>query len=127
MNRKKILLVDDSATTLMMERFIFRNDPYDLVTAADGVDAIDKAVTHRPDLILLDVSMPRMGGIEACRRLRAQEETRSTPIIIVTNRGEAASVQNEWSCGCDDFVMKPINAVELLAKVRSLLAKGARA
>jgi DNA-binding response OmpR family regulator len=121
MYRKKILLVDDSATILLMEKFIFRNDPYDVVTAGDGVEAIEKAVEHRPDLILLDLTMPRLDGLETCRQLRAREQTRAIPVIIVANRGEAATVQQGWDCGCDGFVMKPINAVELLTKVRSLL------
>ena len=127
MYRKKILLVDDSATILLMEKFIFRSHPYDIVTASDGVEAIEKAVEHRPDLILLDMTMPRLNGVETCRELRAREETRAIPLIIVANRGEAAAVQQGWDCGCDGFVMKPINAVDLLTKVRLLLGNGAPA
>ena len=125
MYRKKILLVDDSATILLMEKFIFRNDPYEVVTAGDGVEAIEKAVEHRPDLILLDLTMPRLDGLETCRQLRAKEQTRTIPVIIIANRYEAAAVQHGWDCGCDGFVMKPINAVELLTKVRSLLGDAA--
>lgn len=66
MNRKKILLVDDSSTILMMEKFILRNGPYDLVTATNGEEGVRKASEHLPDLILLDVIMPKMGGFEAC-------------------------------------------------------------
>ena len=127
MSRKKILLVDDSATILLMEKFIFRNDPYELFTANDGIDAIEKALAHHPDLILLDLTMPRLDGLQTCRELRTKEETRAIPVIIVANRGEAAAVQQGWDCGCDGFVMKPINAVELLTKVRSLLGDGAAA
>lgn len=127
MYRKKILLVDDSATILLMEKFIFRNDPYDIVTASDGVEAIERAVEHRPDLILLDMTMPRLDGLETCRQLRAKEQTRAIPVIIIANRGEAAAAQGGWDCDCAGFVMKPINAVELLTKVRSLLGNGAAA
>jgi CheY-like chemotaxis protein len=127
MYRKKILLVDDSATILVMEKFIFRNDPYEIVTAADGVEAIEKAVEHRPDLILLDLTMPRLDGLETCRQLRAKEQTRATPVIIIANRYEAEAVRQSLDCGCDGFVMKPINALELLTKVRSLLGDGAAA
>jgi CheY-like chemotaxis protein len=127
MYRKKILLVDDSATILIMEKFIFRNDPYEIVTAADGVEAIEKAVEHRPDLILLDLTMPRLDGMETCRQLRAKEQTRATPVIIVANRYEADAVRQDLNCGCNGFVMKPINALELLTKVRSLLGDGAAA
>ena len=122
MPRKKILLVDDSSTILMMEKFILRNDPYVLVTASDGEDAVRKAESERPDLILLDVIMPRMSGFEACRLIRDNEALQHIPIIMVTTRGEAANVETGWMVGCTDYITKPINAVELLAKVRSFLS-----
>ena len=123
MKRKKILLVDDSNTILMMEKFILRNDPYELVSASNGEEAVLKATEHQPDLILLDVIMPKMGGFEACRLIRENEATRSIPVIMVTTRGEAANVETGWANGCTDYVTKPINAVELLAKVRSILGE----
>ena len=125
MKRKKILLVDDSSTILMMEKFILRNHAYDIVTAADGEEGVRRALEHRPDLILLDVVMPKMGGFEACRQLRANEITRATPIIMVTTRGEAANVEAGWTAGCSDYITKPINGIELLAKVRNFLSDGA--
>ena len=121
MHRKKILLADDSSTILMMEKFILRNDPYILITASNGEEAIVKAVSEQPDLILLDVVMPRMGGFEACRFIRDNEASKH----MVTTRGEATNVETGWLSGCTDYVTKPINAVELLAKVRSLLADDA--
>jgi DNA-binding response OmpR family regulator len=122
MPRKKILLVDDSSTILMMEKFILRNDPYVIVTASNGEEAVRKAEAERPDLILLDVIMPRMSGFEACRLIRDNEALRNVPIVMVTTRGEAANVETGWMSGCTDYVTKPINAVELISKVRSLLA-----
>jgi DNA-binding response OmpR family regulator len=121
MKRKKILLVDDSNTILMMEKFILKNGPYDLVTASNGEEAVSKASEHIPDLILLDVIMPKMGGFDACRLIRNNEATRNIPIIMVTTRGEAANVEAGWANGCTDYVTKPINTIELLAKVRSFL------
>ena len=121
MKRKKILLVDDSSTILMMEKFILRNGPYDILTAGDGEECIRQALAHRPDLILLDVVMPKMGGFDACRRLRELDETRHTPVIMVTTRGEAINVEAGWVAGCNDYVTKPINGIELLAKVRNFL------
>ncbi len=122
MHRKKILLVDDSSTILMMEKFILRNDPYVLITASNGEEAVQKAISERPDLILLDVVMPRMSGFEACRLIRDHEAAKDIPIIMVTTRGEAQNVETGWVVGCTDYVTKPINATELLAKVRSLLS-----
>jgi DNA-binding response OmpR family regulator len=121
MNRKKILLVDDSNTILMMEKFILKNGPYDLVTASNGEEAVSKASEHIPDLILLDVIMPKMGGFDACRLIRSNEATSAIPIIMVTTRGEAANVEAGWANGCTDYVTKPINTIELLAKVRNFL------
>ncbi len=125
MSRKKILLVDDSSTILMMEKFILRNDPYIIITASDGEEAVEKAASEQPDLILLDVIMPRMSGFEACRLIRDDDALRHIPIIMVTTRGEAANVETGWVVGCTDYLTKPINAVELLTKVRSLLSDDA--
>jgi DNA-binding response OmpR family regulator len=121
MNRKKILLVDDSSTILMMEKFILRNGPYEILTATNGEEGVLKAAEQMPDLILLDVIMPKMGGFEACRLLRSTRATSTIPIIMVTTRGEAANVEAGWANGCTDYVTKPINAIELLAKVRNFL------
>ena len=121
MNRKKILLVDDSNTILMMEKFILRNGPYEILTATNGEEGVLKAAELMPDLILLDVIMPKMGGFEACRLLRTTRATSEIPIIMVTTRGEAANVEAGWANGCTDYVTKPINSIELLAKVRSFL------
>jgi DNA-binding response OmpR family regulator len=125
MTRKKILLVDDSSTILMMEKFILRNGPYDLVTANNGEEGVRKATEHLPDLILLDVIMPKMGGFEACKLIRSTESTSQIPIIMVTTRGEAANVEAGWANGCTDYVTKPINSIELLAKVRNFLGDAA--
>ena len=123
MVRKKILLVDDSSTVLLMERMILSKSQYDVVTAKDGVEGIEKAVAERPDLILMDVVMPRMDGFEACRKLREQDDTKAIPVIMVSTRGELASVETGYAAGCNEYVTKPINGLELLAKVRSCLGQ----
>jgi DNA-binding response OmpR family regulator len=123
MSRKKILLVDDSATVLMMERTILMKGQYEVVTASDGEQGVAKALEERPDLILLDVIMPRMNGFEACRRIREQEATKSTPIIMVTTRGEEPNVEMGFQAGCSDYVTKPINALELMTKLKALLGE----
>lgn len=119
--KKKVLLVDDSSTTLFMEKMVLEGEPVDLVTAGDGHEAVSKALEERPDLILLDVVMPNMDGFEACRALRAREETRGIPIILVTTRGEEAHMETGFAAGCNDYVTKPINTTELLTKVRNFL------
>src|SRR5215212_4677874 len=123
MLRRKILLVDDSATVLMMERMILTKFAYELVTASNGEEAVAMALAERPDLILMDVVMPNMNGFDACRRLREHEVMRATPIIMVTTRGEVQNVESGFESGCTDYVTKPINSVELLTKVRNYLGE----
>jgi len=115
------MLVDDSATILMMERMILSKGPYDLVVAKDGQEAVERAPVERPDLILLDVMMPRLSGLDACRQLRRHELTSRTPIIMVTTRGELENIETAFENGCNDYVTKPINGVELLTKIRNFL------
>ncbi len=121
--RKKILIVDDSKTTLFMESMILRKGPYDLVTAMNGQQAVDKALEERPDLILMDVVMPRMTGFQACRALRERPETKGIPVILVTTRGEQENIEAGFASGCSDYVTKPIDGVELLAKVRNYVGE----
>lgn len=123
MMRKKILLVDDAETILMMERMILNKAGYELITAKDGQEAVIKAVAERPDLILMDVVMPKMNGFEACKQLRGQDTTKAIPIIMVTTRGEAESVESGFESGCDDYITKPINGLEVLSKVKSALGE----
>jgi CheY-like chemotaxis protein len=119
--RKKILLVDDSRIVLRVEQLILSRGPYDLVMARDGSEALEQAKTERPDLILMDLVMPRMNGLEAVRRLRANEATKLIPVIMVTTLGEADSMEAGFESGCSDYVTKPIEATLLLAKVRDHL------
>jgi DNA-binding response OmpR family regulator len=121
--KKKILLVDDSQTVLLMEKMILSKGPYAVITATDGEDAVRKAAIEQPDLILLDVIMPKMNGFEACQKLREHEATRTTPIIMVTTRGEETNVETGYSSGCSDYITKPINGPELLAKLRGFLGE----
>ncbi|MFN7972917.1 MAG: response regulator [Acidobacteriota bacterium] len=119
---KRILLVDDAETILMMEKMILA-DHYDVVTAANGQEAVQKTLSDKPDLVLMDVMMPKMTGIEACRALQKNPATSGTPVIIVTTRSDSQSVQEALLAGCIDYVTKPVDGVELLAKVRNVLGE----
>ncbi len=118
MERKKILLVDDSKTSLFLERMILKKGPYELLTACDGEEAVGIARAARPDLILMDVMMPKMTGFEAVHELRKTEATKQIPVIMVTTRGEGENVETGFAQGCNDYVTKPIDGNELLSKVR---------
>ena len=119
--KKRILLVDDSKTTLLMERTVLRNGPYEISEANDGAEAVDKATAQPPDLILMDMVMPNMTGLEAVQRLRAQETTRDIPVIMVTTRGEQHNVEQAHALGCDAYLTKPIDHAKLQATVKRLL------
>ena len=121
---KKVLLVDDSTTTLMMEEMILKQrTAYETVTAKDGLDAIARAVETTPDLVLMDVVMPRMNGFEACKRMRLENSLRTTPIILVTTRGEEEYVEAGFQSGCNDYITKPINSRELVTLLQSYLGE----
>jgi CheY-like chemotaxis protein len=121
MPKKKILLVDDSKTVLMVEQMILSKAAYEIVTASDGQQAIEKTASQHPDLILMDVMMPHMDGFEACAQLRSVEATRGIPIILVTTRGEAESIEKGYASGCSDYITKPIDGMELLTKLKNYL------
>lgn len=121
MAAKKILVVDDSKTSLFLQRMILQKASYQVVTAMDGEEGVDKAASERPDLVLMDVVMPRMNGFEAVRRIRDEPLTSGIPVIMVTTRGEGPNVETGYESGCTDYVTKPVDPVELLAKVRSCL------
>ena len=118
---KKILLVDDSPTVLLMERLLLQDGPYELLSATSGQEAVETALSVHPELILMDVVMPGMDGFEVCRRLRSEEATRATPIILVTTRGGSDSVERGYESGCSDYVTKPFDGNELRAKIESFL------
>jgi DNA-binding response OmpR family regulator len=120
---KRILLVDDSETVLMLERMILQGGGYELATAKNGREGVAKAIALKPDLILMDVIMPEMNGFDAICDLRRREETRSIPILIVTTKGEEESMVTGYECGCNDYISKPIDSLELLTKIRSFLGE----
>jgi DNA-binding response OmpR family regulator len=119
---QKILLVDDSSTTLLIEEMTLReHTQYELVLARDGEEAVEKAIAEQPNLILMDVVMPRMNGFDACREMRKHEALRKVPIIMVTSRGESCNVEQGFESGCNDYVTKPINGAELVEIVNGYL------
>ena len=123
MSNKTLLVVDDSPTALMMNTMLRGRQPYNIVSAKDGQEAVEKAIALPPDLVVMDVMMPRMNGIEACRAIRQHEKTRLVPVILITTRGEEEYVAQGFAAGCNDYVTQPVNATELVAKVRALLGE----
>lgn len=117
----RILIVDDTETMRLYEHMLLSGQGYDLDMASDGVEAIEKITARKPDLVLLDIMMPRMNGIECCRQIKATEDTKDIKVVMVTTKSEYEKVKEAFAAGCDDYVTKPINRVELLAKMKELL------
>ncbi|MCP4601883.1 MAG: response regulator [Proteobacteria bacterium] len=117
----KILIVDDTETMRLYEHMLLSGQGYDLEMAENGVEALKKIEENRPDLVLLDIMMPKMDGIECCRRIKTEETTREIKVVMVTTKSEYEKVKEAFAAGCDDYVTKPINRVELLSKLKELL------
>ncbi len=120
---KKILIVDDSKTALIMSQMILKSRSFQILTAQNGLEAVEKAVSEKPDLILMDVCMPEMNGFEAVKEIRARGETSAIPIIMVTTLGEPENVELGYETGCNDYVTKPISNVELVSKINNLIGE----
>ena len=118
---KQILLVDDTETVLMFEKMMLRSTGFRLVTAKDGVQAIEEVKKAPPDLILLDIMMPNKDGVETCRWLKESPETKEIPVVMVTTKSEPEMVERAFRAGCDDYITKPLDKMELLAKINTYL------
>ena len=116
-----VLVVDDNAQNLELLVAYLETLGCGVATAADGIDALEKVAASAPDLILLDVMMPRMSGFEVCRKLKTAPATRDIPIIMVTALNELGDIERGVESGTDDFISKPVNRLELVTRVRSLL------
>lgn len=118
-----ILVVDDNEQNVELLQAYLESMPVEVHAAYDGVQALDLIEKEglKPDLILLDVMMPRMSGFEVCRKLKADPETAEVPIMMVTALNELGDIERGVEAGTDEFLSKPVNKLELLTRVKSLL------
>ena len=119
----KILLVDDEPDILEIVGYNLSSEGYQVITGENGVEAVEKAKKHKPHLIILDVMMPEMDGIEACERIRQDSKLNSTIITFLTARGEDYSQVAGFDAGADDYITKPIKPKVLVSKVKGLLRR----
>ena len=119
--RPKILIIDDDAIARSAVEGLLSSEPYDTYFASNGYDGISMAISLHPDVVLLDVMMPKMNGFEVCRRIRSMPDIAEAPIILITSLDDHESRIQGLRAGADDFVTKPYNSMELFARLQTIL------
>ena len=117
----KILIVDDTETMRLAQQMMLSDEGYDLSMAVDGVDALEKIKENKPDLILMDIIMPKMNGIECCNKIKSDSNLQDIKVVMVTTKSEYERIKEAFAAGCDDYITKPINKSELVTKIRDLM------
>ena len=116
-----VLIADDEPNILISLEFLLKREGYDVKLARDGQEAVDAIVAHRPDLVLLDVMMPRKTGFDVCQEVRALESVKDTRILMLTAKGRDTDVAKGLALGANAYMTKPFSTKELVDKVRGLL------
>jgi len=119
----KVLIADDDDALLNLIRMALMPDEYDIVLAHDGVEAFELARVERPDLVVLDVEMPRQNGFETCRLLRGDPLTRHAPVIMLTSRSSERDIVQGFEGGAQDYITKPFSLAHLRARVRTWIMR----
>jgi two-component system, OmpR family, alkaline phosphatase synthesis response regulator PhoP len=120
----RVLVVEDERDVAELIRYNLSKEGYDVIVAPTGADALKQARDIQPDLVLLDIMVPRLNGWEVCRRLKHDADTRNIPVIMVTGRVEEADKVLGFEMGADDYVTKPFSPRELLARIRAVARRG---
>ena len=119
--REKILMIDDDVLVTEIIGTVLRNHGFRFESAANGIEGLEKARDLHPDLILLDISMPRMDGFQACRKLKEDPSNRKIPVVMLTASSERQSRIQALESGANDFLSKPVDSTELVVRVNNLL------
>lgn len=117
----RVLIADDNEQNRELLDAYLADEGYEITMANDGQETIDAVEANQPDVILLDIMMPRMSGYEVCEQLKADPEKRAIQVLMVTALNEMGDIEKAVKAGCDDFLTKPVNQLELKTRVRSLL------
>ncbi|MEN9666160.1 MAG: hypothetical protein RLZZ326_2523 [Planctomycetota bacterium] len=119
--RSRVLIADDNEPNRELLEVYLADIECDIATAVDGKDTLDKVAEFHPDVILLDVMMPKLSGFEVCQRLKADPATSPIMVLMVTALGELGDIERAVESGTDDFLSKPVNRVELVKRVENML------
>ncbi|ADG68006.1 response regulator receiver [Planctopirus limnophila DSM 3776] len=117
----RILIADDNLQNCELLDAYLASDEYEIAMAYDGQQTLEKVREWQPDLVLLDIMMPKLSGFEVCAKLRSEPSTKSLPVLMVTALNEMGDIEKAIQAGADDFLTKPINRLELTTRVKSLL------
>ena len=126
MRKATLLVIEDDPDIVELLRYNLEREGFRVLVATDGEHGLADAARNRPDLVLLDLMLPGLDGLEVCRRLRVQEPTRGIPVLMLTAKGEETDVVIGLEMGADDYLTKPFSPRELLARVRALLRRAQR-
>jgi DNA-binding response OmpR family regulator len=118
-----VVIAEDDADIRDLLVFKLMQDGFDVRAVGDGPAALDAVATECPDLVILDVMMPGMSGLDVCQRLRSEQATKNLPVILLTARAQEADVESGFGVGADDYVTKPFSPRELLSRVHAVLAR----
>jgi len=121
MSEHRILIADDNAANRELLEAYLVNFDCDIETAVDGKDTMDKVASFKPDLVLLDVMMPKLSGFEVCRKIKDAPESRGVMVLMVTALNELGDIERAVDAGTDDFLSKPINKLALVKRVQTML------
>jgi DNA-binding response OmpR family regulator len=122
----KVLVIDDDPVIVELLRVNFEIEGFDVVSAEDGREGLERARTDSPDLVLSDIMMPRLDGLQLVSRLKEDPRTRALPVILLSAKAQNAEVQQGLDLGADDYVTKPFDPLELVDRVNAVLAKARR-
>ncbi len=117
----KLLIADDNQQNRELLEAYLVVEGYEIAMATDGQETLDQVAAISPDLVLLDIMMPRLSGYEVCQQLKRDDDTRGIPILMVTALNEMGDIERAVEAGCDDFLTKPVNRLELTTRIKSLL------
>ena len=124
MDKKRILLVDDEVQLVEVVKMRLEANNYEVIPAYDGQEALDKARKIKPDLIILDLMLPKMDGYKVCRMLKFDEKYKNIPIVMFTARAQDSDEKLGYEVGADGYIIKPFEPKALLDKIAELLTKG---
>jgi len=122
LDKKKVLIVDDESHIVELVRVCLEDTDYDIIEAYDGQEALDKARSEKPDLILLDIMLPKMDGYEVCKNLKTDDSTKSIPVVMLTAKGQEVDKVKGFQSGADSYMTKPFSPLRLLTELEEKLS-----